>query len=333
MAEQIISTYRRLFQVLVLHHYWLDDGADTAALIPAEIDDLLDYDVRDVLRIEPLVTTQARLDGLGGVFKATATGMLVAIPLDNTVPDDAVFEFAITVHDRNFMNYTALTLTPQPIHELYHLPEDRTYRYKENVAVLSNLTGSSRTDGSTQLLFLSSEIPNSTGGEPLEALLRSGNALRQVVSDQTDTHELAGQFDTLPVFVHQADAPAITAPAGLLGTPPDRGLLLNDEMPEDIFALIRIAAVHPTDADFSCTSGGVAKADPPVFQIRFRNRWTYRRYLNQRTGDVVSTETTPLPLTYRGNAGTQQKPSAGGVKLDEITALNNANRLISEIFV
>lgn len=334
MAEQIISAYRRLFQVIILHHYWLDDGGTAAGLDPATIDGILEYDARSFLKIEPLASTETRLTGLRAVFKPTATGFVVAIPADVIVPDDAVFEFALTIPSAEFMNYTALTLLPQQIHEHYHLIEDRTYRYKENIPVLSNLTGVTRTDAvPNTYLFLSQEIPASAGGEALESLLLSGNALLQVVSDQTDTQQLAAQATDSVVFVHQEDAPAITPPPGLIGTPPARGILLTDEMPEDLFALIRIAAVHPTDADFSCTSGGVAKTDPPFFQVRFRNRWTYRRYMNQQTGTLISTENAPLPLTYQGNAGTGQPPPVNMVKLGEISGLNNANRLISEIFV
>lgn len=344
MAERIVNGYRRLFEVMALHHYWIDQGSAISSPDPLKIDGILTYDVRPFLALRPTTSTKKKLAGLRCVFRETALGMVVAAPKEALIPDDSVFEFILTIQNAAFFNYTALTLQDQKIYEHYHLTENKTYRYKANVPVLSNLTGASRTVDGKKHLFLSKEIPANAANEPLEALVRDANILRQVIAQPKELQELGAQSASLPVFLHQEDAPSIVAPTGLIGTPPARGLLLTEEIPDDVYALIRISAVRPGDADFSCTETQKAKApDPtsgesrhPVFQLRFKNRSSYWRYRKKRSGAVISTEADPLPLTFNGNAsGTKQKPSAGVVK--PVTKVKSdtdaAVRLLSEIFV
>ena len=108
--------------------------------------------------------------------------------------------------------------------------------------------------------------------------------------------------------------------------------MLSDDIPDDVFALIRLSAVRANDSDFSFIDGnGRAKTPHPVFQIRFKNRSTLWQYVNKNTRAVISTELNPLPLTHFGNAGTKQKPSEGWVKAEK--SGTKITRLVSEIFV
>ena len=294
---------------------------------------LLQYDLRPFLAVTPTAATAKAVNGLGGVYKKTALGCLVAVPDHVVVAQDTVFEFAVTVRRADVLNYTALTLRPQKIYELYHQPEDQTYRYKENVPVLSNLTGAARGTGPNRALFLSKEIPELAADDQVEALVLSGNALVQLTADQpgASTQTLHDPATALPVFVHQGDVPAIIPPSGLVGAP-SRGVRLSSEITDDVFALIRLSAVRADDGDFSLIdSSGHAKTAHPVFQVRFKNRSTVWTYLSKKTGAVDATEPTPLPLTYFGNAGTQQKPSAGLVKAVRSGA--KITQLVSEVFV
>lgn len=346
MAEQVKIGYKRLFEVRLLHHYWLDEGK---VVFDSLADDergkrLLTYDVRPFLSVAPTATTEQRLKGLRCVFKTTALGFVVAAPASVHVPDDALFEFVLTVQSADFFNYTALTLRKQDIYELYHQPEDKIYRYKENVPVFSNLTGAFRGAILNKSLFLSTEIPPLSANDQVEALVQFGTALPsiallQLTSDQPapTTQQLNGTATApLPVFFHQGDAPQIPPPSGLGGVPL-RGIELTEEIPEDVFGLIRIVAVNASDADFSCTSAGLAKDVGPVFQIRFKNRSTIWTYYDKRTGKTnipISTEPNPLPLTFFGNASPtkKQKPSGGFVKVADPSALPKVTGLISEIF-
>jgi hypothetical protein len=339
MAEIIKNEYKALFEIRLLHHYWLDDGATVYDLIaePGKRDGhLLSYDMRSFLMIEPTAALGKILKGLGCVYKNTALGCVVAAPKNAEVPKDINFEFIVTVRDPAFYNYTALTLRKQQIHELYHQPEDRTYRYKENVPVLTNLAGTSR---GTQL-FLSSEIPSLAPADQVESLGLSGAALMQLTGEQPGaTQQLNAQATNLPVFVHQGDVPVIVPPSGLVGAP-ERGIMLSDDIPDTVFALIRLTAIRD-DVPFSFVdNAGKAKATCPIFQVRFKNRSTFWKYFNKTTGDWKSTTPQPLPITYHGNAAPvpeipsekrKQKPSGSLVKAEKDND-NKIVQLVSEIF-
>jgi hypothetical protein len=342
MAERIVNEYQRLFEVRVLHHYWLDEGATVFDLNPDQADKdarLLKYDVRPFLALAPTLATADALGGLGGVYKSTALGGVTAVPGGAVLPAGTTFDFLLTVHHAGFFNYTALTLRPQKVAELYHPAEGRTHRYKENVPVLSNLTGAARGSGPGKALFLSHEFPALAPDDLVESLVVSGGALLQLTSDQPGaaTQELA-PASSMPVFVNQADVPPIVPPPGLVGAP-SRGIELAGDMPDTVahswFALIRLSAVRADDGDFSFIDpSGHARTPAPVFEIRFNNRSTVWQYLDKGTGAVIATEPEPLPLTYFGNAGTRQKPSVGSVKATfDSGAPSRVTRLVSEIYV
>jgi hypothetical protein len=125
--------------------------------------------------------------------------------------------------------------------------------------------------------------------------------------------------------------PVIVPPADLIDVPKN-GIMLSNDIPDDVFALIRLTAIRANDSDFSfIDSKGRAKTAHPIFQIRLKNRSTIWQYLNKTTGAVTSTELNPLPLTHFGNAGTKQKPSEGWVKAEKNGT--KITRLVSEIFV
>ena len=83
---------------------------------------LLQYDLRSLLAVTPTVATLKALSGFRGVYKNTALGCLAAVPDHVVVPHDAMFEFIVTVQNADVFNYTALTLQPQKIYEVYYQP-------------------------------------------------------------------------------------------------------------------------------------------------------------------------------------------------------------------
>jgi hypothetical protein len=336
MGERFNIGYKRLFEVRLLHHYWLDDGATIFDLIPdagKKDKRLLNYDIRSILSCNPTKKTELQLRGLGCVFKETPLGFIVAVPELNVVPAETELAFTVLIEDNNFFNYTALTLQPRKIFEFQVSAEKKTYRYKENALILSNQTGTKRVIDGNQILFLSAETPAAAADDGVESLVRSGNALLQLTSDNPGaaTQQIGANASTLPVFQHQSDAPLIVPPAAITDAP-KRGIELNDDIPDDIFALIKIRAVNGIDDDFSCVGVlGTAKPTPPIFQIRFKNRSTTWTYRSKNTGDLKSTSAAPLALTYFGNAGTNQKPSSNPVKAEKQAA--RITKLYSEIFV
>jgi|CXWL01.1.fsa_nt_gi hypothetical protein len=337
MTEHISNRYQSLFEVRLLHHYWLDEGATVFDLIADPVKKnkrFLTYDRRPFLAVTPTAATAKSLKGLSCVYKDTASGFMVAAPNQRIIPADISFEFIVTVTNAAFFNYTALTLPARKIHEFYHQPEDKTYRYKTNVFVLSNLTGASRGAGVNKTLFLSTQYSaSSASGDKVEALVLSGSALMQLTSDSDAPDPASQQLDAdaakLPAFVHQDDVPTIMPPLDLVDVP-ERGILLSSDIPDDVFALIRLSPIRADDNDFSfIDNNGIAKEHHPIFHVRFKNRSTVWRYVNKNTSTIP--ELNPLPLTYFGFSGSKQKPSEGWVKAEKNGT--KITRLISDIFV
>ncbi len=318
MAERIVNGYKRLFEVHLLHHYWLDDASVLFDALPEirKTKLLLTYDARSFLEIKPTPTTANKLKAFRGIFKNTALGFIVAVPKGVVIPDAELFSFVISISDADFYKYTTLTFINRKIYELYYQPEDKILRFKENVPVFSNLTGISRGVNPDKSLFLSREIPASTANDKVEYLNITGNSLFQLTSSQPGATKvkLNNIAANMPVFVHQNDSPVIVPPIGLAGTP-GKGILLTNEIPDNVFGVVNITATNPIDNDFSCTSAGVAKIACPVFQIRFKNRQAVWKYLNKNNGSPISESSTPLPLTYNGNAGVKKKPGDSGIKV------------------
>ena len=339
MSERASTAYRRLFEVRLLHHYWLDDGGQRFDALAADVqaERLLGYDVRQLLRVAPTPSTLKQLSGLRCLFMATGQGFVVAAPSEATFDAATTFSFAVSIANGEFLDYTALTFRPKPIQEAADpsdlSPNRVVYRYKADVPVLSNLTGTKRNFGAGNVLFLSRDYPAPAASDAVEAMVLSAGALLQLTSDNPGgaTQQLAASAVDLPVYLHQGDVPTIVPPAGVVGAPA-RGLQLGDDVPDDVFALITLTAVRASDDDFSFVDGtGAPKAPATVYEVRLKNRSTWWTYLDKRTGALAAAEPQPLPLTFFGNAGTRQKPSRGIVKAQMSGA--RITRLVSEIYI
>jgi hypothetical protein len=338
VVEFVRTGYTRLFEVRLLHHYWLDEGAtlfDAISNPEVKTRRLLTYDVRRMLTVEPSPATAATLAGLRGVFRMSGLGFFVAVPGDAVVPLDAGFEFFVTVEDSEYANYTSLSLRPQSITDVPDPADPKAiHRYKANVPVLGNLAGASRGEGAAKRLFLSQEYA-SGAGDGVEALVTSGNGLRQLTGDPPNApfHAL-GPTNAHPVYVHQGDVPAITPPPGSTGAPA-RGIELAPDTPPAVAAIIRIVPRRANDSAFSLvTKNRAPRASARVFEVHLRNRWTTWRYHDQRDGVVTSTEADPLPLTHYGNAGDKQKPSPTAIDVEfDNSSPPKITRLVSDIYV
>src|SRR5882762_426494 len=260
MSERVTNGYLRLFEVRILHHYWLDDGAtvfDKIASQAARDSRLLAYDHRPFLAVRPSLLTEKLLAAYRCLFKGTPLGFVVAAPASLAIPADTLLEFVVTVSDSRFFGYTALTLRPQRAYDIYYEPEKTTYRYKENVPLFSNLTGASRGAGAGKALFLSQEPPAPDASDTVEALVVSAGGLEQLTGDapSATTQLLATDPNDLPVYVNQGDVPAITPPTGLLGAPA-KGVRLSGDSANDVFAYLSLTAVRADDDSFSFVDAG-----------------------------------------------------------------------------
>jgi hypothetical protein len=338
-GETARISYTRLFDVRLLHHYWLDDGATVFDAIADAVkaDRLLRYDVRQLLEVAPSAATTATIAGLRGVFRRTGLGFLVAVPDDSVLSLDTTFEFFVTRAASDYANYTALSLRLQSIVDVTDPAEPHVvHRYKANVPVLSNLTGASQGAGVAKRLFLSRPYISGAGaGDGVEALVSSGSNLRQLTGDPPSApFQVLGPRADFPVYVHQGDVPQITAPAGSTGAP-GQGIELGTDTPPTVAAVIQLTPRRADDNAFSfANANGTVRTPTRVFEVHLRNRWTTWQYRKRRDGSITSTEDDPLPLTYFGNAGTKQKPSTAaiGVERDSGNPLK-ITRLVSDIYV
>ena len=332
MAVEVVGTsYTRLFEVRLLHHYWLDEFVTTFDAIakPAvKTRRLLDYDVRRVLSVNPSAATSATIAGLRGIFRMTGLGFLVAAPDTADVPLDTTWEFFV------IPTAPALSLRRQGIADVVDPAHpDRTLRYKANVPVLSNRTGASQGHGAGKRLFLSRPyVDGADAGDGVEALVTSGDEVRQLTGDPPGApFHVLGTRAEHPVYVHQGDVPRIVPPPGSSGAP-GRGVEMAPDMPPTVTAVIRLFARRDDDDAFSFAGADGAPTTPArVFEVHLRNRWTYWRYHDRKTG-TVTTEPQPLPLTYFGAAKSRRKPSTVAVGADfDLADPMKITRLVSDI--
>ena len=336
MNDQVTTSYATLFEVRLLHHYWLNDGPTAFDDMAQDIRNnrLLTYDSRKIFSIQPTTATASILKGFRCVFKPTTLGFLVGTPANKSISNDVVMDFIVTVVDPNYYSYTSLPFPSAVIHAKQHASDARTFRFKENVPLLSNLSGVKRGTNPTHEIFLSVEYVAAQPNAVVESLVKKTNALHQLLSDGQNaaTQQIHAQVANAPVFLHQGDLHDVAIPAGVIMNSL-KGIQLEEDTPDNIELLIRIGMFKAVNSDFNCN----ITADPdlrPVFQVRFKNRSTFWRYIDKRTKVINATENAPLPLTFSGNAGTKQKPNTGFVRKIKLTNAPNApENLVSEIYV
>jgi|GEM_PF-972377 len=118
-------TYNILFEVKILHHYFLNKGRENyeGMTDDAKADMMLKYDVREFLDITPTPECRKNLDRHHCIFKQTSTGIIVGMRAESNMQnpskfkpfpdldDDLAFTFLVNLNDPLFLNYTALPLT------------------------------------------------------------------------------------------------------------------------------------------------------------------------------------------------------------------------------
>ncbi|NTW50991.1 MAG: hypothetical protein HGB22_00180 [Chlorobiaceae bacterium] len=121
----VTVTYDILFEVKLLHHYFLNKGSGNYEQMndDAKAEMMLKYDVRDFLDITPTAECRKNLERHRCIFKKTSTGIIVGLKAcpDELTPGknrpcldldaDLAFTFHISLIDFNLMNYTALPFT------------------------------------------------------------------------------------------------------------------------------------------------------------------------------------------------------------------------------
>ena len=122
MSQNLL--YKSLFEVNILHHFFLNKGEQAYDTMNQEDKDNIEakYDVRDIFDITPTLDSTKALISHSCIFKRTSKGILVGImakpnqlnpgKFNSFIPlaDHLTFRFLVRLKDLNFMNYTALSL-------------------------------------------------------------------------------------------------------------------------------------------------------------------------------------------------------------------------------
>ncbi len=327
MSEIINRKYRTLFSVNILHHYFLDDGR-TVFLFDASKNqpELKAYDVRDFLSIIPTIQTQQVLKNMGAICRLTSMGIVVAAPEENVFKKE--LEFVIVPTDPRFANYTALTLRGQKIEAFEYKEKDeiKRFRVKYNVFVFTNKGKTTR--------FLSEKIPTLTANQvELEAFFIANGkvsqiahqVIRKVERNGEQTEEIEGVVDniekpingSLPLFVNQEDIANQEITFLTTETLPDggvvvveetqtvQGVVLSENIPDNVFALLRIDPSTPHFND---------PAQPPQFEVHFKSRSTYWRYFDKTTnGYKIGSPDFWSPLTLNGGRAGKRKATTEAI--------------------
>ena len=118
-------TYALLFEVTLLHNYFLDNGEAAYTSMSAEGKEkmLQKFKIDSFMSITPTIATNTRLRNFKMMFKLTKTGFRVYIMVKQddagdpfiSVPSDLKLDFKISINDYQFENYTNLEFASKQI--------------------------------------------------------------------------------------------------------------------------------------------------------------------------------------------------------------------------
>ena len=351
-GDVITIQYPVLFSVMIRHHYFLDkrfiqdvknpDNSIKVAKgyhlwdnIPPDeqVKILAGYDVRRFFRIEPTPQTRVALAGMGAVFKVHGMGFVVAqgktVGTPEVLADTDRLLFTIQVIDPGFYQYSSMMMQMEEVRiEKATTPGGRDKLFKK-VYWLGNSTA-------PQFPFLSRPpaVFNATNTyAPEDLVLRSGvlqQARRQISTpaeaNDNANWEVLPARNVAPAIVHYLSKEDLTE------------VEITPDIPADTFAVIEIKAKHPAVPAFDLYGGGNALLSPR-FEIRLKNRSTWWRYFDQKTGMPVKVKetATPFALTQLG----QEEVIHNGIKLPNRGVAHPVNRdpadagkrLLSDIYL
>jgi hypothetical protein len=155
-------TYGLLFEVTLLHNYFLNSGKDTyASMSDSDKEKMLQkFDSDSFATIKPTVETNTRLRNYKMVFKPTKTGFRVYIKVKEAdendpyiaVPADLKLDFILATSDYQFENYTNLEFVLNQMFLFSNVKpstEPVTFKYiptsNENVLISDNYLVSEET--------------------------------------------------------------------------------------------------------------------------------------------------------------------------------------------
>ncbi|MCF8243576.1 MAG: hypothetical protein K9J37_08735 [Saprospiraceae bacterium] len=362
-GDVIQSKYPVLFQVKVLHHYFLDKSKTLFDNLSAldKIRILAEYDVRNLLKIAPTPSTQRILEGHNLLFKPHGQGFAVLCQADGNgvvgkgkKPEvGEKLRFWVKIVDPYFMQYSAGFLKNELVRiekstdgrspdrffkQVYHLKNDGLGQSNSLAATPASYEPSSEyapesivqhdADLDTNMEFYIAQRAIATNTPPTTVANLDWLKLEQIAPQNSNIR-----------YVSQADLTELE---------------LADDIPQDTFALIEIEATAGAGAMH--LYDGTDKLNAPTFEVRFKNRLTWWRHsLPTWVEGALTSITQPeiRPLTLRGkqkidlifqvsdgnngNVPLEKKgvdvPSKQTPVLPETTNNGSVTRLLSDIYI
>jgi hypothetical protein len=147
--------YKPLFEVQVLHNYFLNKGTQLfAAMNQADKQKQLAlYNLLQFMRVEPARETMTKLNGYGLVFKTDAIGFRVWCKVENDgvtpviqIEDNTCFTFLLKIADRRFYNFTSLKM--ENAGKLYYLSNQKPTGAPPAFPLIKTAGANTKTDDS-----------------------------------------------------------------------------------------------------------------------------------------------------------------------------------------
>ncbi len=362
-GDVIQSKYPVLFQVKVLHHYFLDKSKTLFDNLSAQekIRVLAEYDVRNLLKIAPTPSTQQILEGQNLLFKPHGQGFAVLCQADgNGVVGGGKkpkagerLRFWVKLVDPYFMQYSAGFLENEKVRieksmdgkspdtffkHVYHLKNDvagqsnslcampANYELPSEYVPESIVQHDANLDGNMEFYIAQRAIATNT--PPTVGINLDWLKLEQIAPLNSNVR-----------YVTQTDL---------------KELELADDIPQDSFALIEIEASAGAGATHLYNNSNELNA--PTFEVRFKNRLTWWRHslppwVEGSLTSITQAEIRPLTLRGKqkidlifqisdgnvGNVPLEKKgvdvPSKRTPVLPETTNNGSVKRLLSDIYI
>ena len=194
------KVYRPLFNVEILHHFFLDDGihvfgVDIEPIPVANMEkNLSQYRLSSFMNIQPTAHTITTLKNLRSRFVLSNYGFQVVTSTDGDEPfiafwDDLKFDFILKITDQYFENYTDITIersVPLFLSNVTPPPPAEVEEGEEETAIPVNFC------------LLSDFETTLTNGSPTPTIPMES---KEVDLDDIDSNELMGAFAIISIHL------------------------------------------------------------------------------------------------------------------------------------
>ncbi len=337
--------YISLFEIQILHHYFLDLGTSSFAAMNSDeqLARLQQYDVRSFLEIKPTKSCLQALKDHQLLWRPSHTGLLIgakrnpdasnrpAVPISS----DLRLTFGLSFLDGLFLNYSDLPLEPNRRQRYYFTNEGASASGSGilNLSSAADSPAGARFMGADDLFRFQSPFydfdladEDTIATAQLSDVTDAGNTaiFRQVFNEDADNRHDHHQLDLRRLsagpyrlrITNNADDSLLLEDAFYLD---------NEQYSRQFSALIDIRCLNATANDFAILqTSGILKATPRRFVIRINNRSTIWRYIFKEEKTVGADD--DLVIENAGTDNVLVTPTSQPLTSDGFIELNMDNQ-------